>query len=148
MFRIESEAQLLECFRPLDRGTVVAAKDFAYPLFVKDYLAWGDPGGARTFLVFSEAGSTKPLGISFRRASTPGAPAHLCDWCHSPGGSYEIGLLVAEATDRRRVGVNACLDLGCARKLEDRSERSGENARLLMRGLLEKASRFARQSLF
>jgi hypothetical protein len=148
MFRIESENELLECFRSLDRESVVLAKETKFPIFVRDYFTWVEPSGARAYLVFPDAMSGKLLGISFRRDQSRGASPYFCEWCHSTGSSAEIGLLTADASARRRVGVSACLDLGCAEKLEARSNLTGENSRYLARGVIEKMSEFARKSLF
>jgi hypothetical protein len=131
MFRIESEKELLACFRPIDRDAVTLAKSTEFPLYVRDYFTWVEPSGARTYLVFPDAASGKLLGISFRRDQPRGASPYFCEWCHSVGSSAEI-----------------CLDLRCAEKLETRSNLTGENARHLARGVIGKMSEFARKSIF
>jgi hypothetical protein len=148
MFRIESEKALLDCFRPIDRSTVAPTKSMEFPLYVRDYFTWVEPSGARTYLVFPDTASGKLLGVSFRRDQPRGASPYFCEWCHSVGSSAEIGLLTADASERRRVGISACLDLRCVDKLETRSNLTGENARHLARGVIEKMSEFARKSIF
>ena len=81
MFRIETEKDLLQAFRPRDRKTLELPADLKFPLFVRDYLAWSEPAGTRVFLVLPSQGSRLPVGIAFRRDSatsqmtlTPGVP--------------------------------------------------------------------------
>ena len=148
MFRLESEKELRECFRPLDRDSMEVPRTMTFPVYVRDYLAWGESSGVRTFLVFSEPESGKHLGVSFRRNPGGITPMGFCQWCHSTGSSVDIGLLTADASARKRVGVHVCLDLRCIEKLEARSNMTGENSRLLARAVIEKMAEFARQALF
>src|SRR5687767_778014 len=114
MIRIGNEKELLDSFRPLDREMVELPKDIGFPFILKDYMAWIEPSGARVFLVYTEPGKKLPLGISFRRnQSTHGTASRMCDWCHSTGGSDKIGLLTAQSSDRKWVGLQLCLDLSC-----------------------------------
>lgn len=149
MFRIETEAALLNAFRPRDRKHVELPQGLQLPLFVRDYFAWSDPAGVRTFLVMTEPNSRRPMGIAFRRDQQGGGlvSAHMCDWCHSQGSSNEIGLLTAEASSKRRVGVILCLDLRCGEKLETMANLSGRNPRELAHQLLERMARFAHDGL-
>jgi hypothetical protein len=64
MFLIQSEKDLLECFRPLDQSKVELPKDMKYPLFVRDYLRWLEPSGARVYLVFASPGTHKRHRVS------------------------------------------------------------------------------------
>jgi hypothetical protein len=148
MFKIESEKDLLECFRPLDRSAVAPAKDMKFPLFVRDFLAWPEASGARTFLVFPDPASEKLLGVSFRRDQPRGPGPHFCEWCHSTGTANEIGLLTADSSAKRRVGVHTCLGLECVAKIEGRSYLTGENARKAVKDVVAKMAEFARKTLF
>lgn len=149
MFRIETEKDLLNAFRPRDRKHVELPPDMRFPLFVRDYRAWSDPTHVRTFLVLSEPRSGRPMGIVFRRDQQPGGTvvSHMCDWCHSHGTSDQVGLLTAEASSKRRVGVNLCLDLRCGEKIEDAANLSGRNTRELMRQYMERVVRFVHEGL-
>jgi hypothetical protein len=72
----------------------------------------------------------------------------MCDWCHATGASDEIGLLTATASSRKQAGVNLCLDLSCSEKISTVAHLSGQNPRDLALRILERMSRFARQTLF
>lgn len=150
MFRIETEDDLLHAFRPRDRKTVELPAGIKFPLFVRDYLAWVEPAGTRVFLVMPSApGSRQPMGIAFRRDTHGGngpAPC-MCEWCHAYGPSNEIGLLTTDVNSKRRVGVNACLDLRCKEKMESAADLSGRNPRDFAQVLMERMQRFAREAL-
>jgi FBP C-terminal treble-clef zinc-finger len=148
MFRIETEKDLMQAFRPRDRKTLELPAGFQFPLFVRDYLAWTEPAGTRVFLVVPSQGSRLPVGIAFRRDSQGGGPAScMCDWCHSYGSADEIGLLTTDVNSKRRVGVSLCIDLRCKEKLEAVADRSGRHPLELMKPLMERMSRFAREAL-
>ncbi|MBS1963281.1 MAG: FBP domain-containing protein [Bdellovibrionales bacterium] len=148
MFRIENENDLRDAFRNLDRDAVEIPADFRFPIYVRDYLAWRESSGARVFLVFAEPEQRKTFGIAFRADQSRGVAPHHCEWCHSTGGSSEIGLLTANASDRKRVGLHLCLDLTCLGKLESRANLSGENSRVIARRLTANMMDFARRTLF
>jgi len=148
MFLIETEKEFLNTFRPRDRKTVELPEGIQFPLFVRDYLAWIEPTGVRVFLVFKAPDDKSPTGIAFRRDQQGGAlTARMCDWCHSHGSGAEIGLLTAEASSKRRVGVLLCLDLRCNEKLDSLADRAGRNSVESSRRLLERVARFAREGL-
>jgi hypothetical protein len=95
-----------------------------------------------------EPRSQRPMGIAFRRDQQGGGVAsQMCDWCHCQGSSNEVGLLTAEATSRRRVGVTLCLDLRCAEKLDQAANLAGRSPRELHRRMLESMARFAHEGL-
>src|SRR5690606_16164326 len=108
MFRIDSEKELRECFREIDRDAIELTAEMIFPVYVRDYLAWVEPSGARTYLIYEEPTSGKRLGIAFKRNPGRASPTNFCQWCHSMGASSEIGLLSADVSDHRRVGVNLC----------------------------------------
>lgn len=149
LFVIERERALLEAFRPRDRKVVELPRGTEFPLHVRDAFSWLDPFGARTFLLFRDPSGGPLTGIAFRRDQPRGAGpvAHLCDWCHSSGTSDHIGLLTTSASSRRRVGVNVCLDLRCAERLETTANLSGHGVRELTDRLLERMTRFAEEGL-
>jgi hypothetical protein len=148
MLLIQTETDLVAAFRPRDRAQVALPPGTRLPLLVRDYRAWLDPQGFRTFLVLAEPGGRRPMGIVFEREARGGAPvSQLCDWCHCSGSSQDIGLLTTSATSKRRVGVNVCLDLTCSDKLEDLARLTGRNQRDLAAGLASRMLRFAREGL-
>ncbi len=118
MFKITSENELLESFRELERSEVHIPKDLQFPLFVKDYLAWVEPSGARAYLLFAEGTRPLPMGIVFRRG--PSSPsAMMCEWCHSVRAGDEVRLLTATSNSNRRVGLHLCQDLSCKEKAHE-----------------------------
>lgn len=148
MFLIQSETDLLNAFRPRERHHVELLPEFRFPLLVRGHRAWTDPHGFRTFLVLSEPNSNRPMGIIFQRDPGGGVPvAQMCDWCHNSGTSNQIGLLTATASSRRRVGVNVCLDLSCADKIEEAAYLQGRHPDEQLRRLNERMVRFAREGL-
>ena len=148
MFRIETEKDLLQAFRPRDRDKVEVPRDLRFPLFVRDYLTWVEPAGTRVFLVCPSPQGKRPMGIAFRRDSHgDSTPSQMCDWCHTHGPSTEIGLLTTDVNSKRRVGVNLCLDLRCKDKLESVADLSGRHPRDLVSPLMERMLRFAREAL-
>jgi len=147
MFQLTSEQMLIRTFRPRDRAGLELPAGLGFPLFVRNYLAWREPSGASVRLVFSLPGGA-PTGILFRRAHGGEArAAQMCEWCHCPGSSDEIGLLTADVSSRRRAGILACLDLRCQEKLEDAVSRDGRSALDAQRALVERIGKFAREAL-
>lgn len=148
MVLIRTAHELMEAFRPRDLRVFELPDESAYPLEVDGYLAWVETGGARVYLVFEDPDSGQPMGVVFRRAAT-GEPGmgQMCNWCFSFGSCEEIGLLTAEESSRRRVGVVVCRDLGCGQRLEEEGDRSGRNTLETRRRLLERIARFAHEAL-
>lgn len=152
MIRIASETELLDSFRSLDRDEVELSKDLSFPMLVKDYLTWSDPGGHRVYLVFTEPGRKTPLGIVFRRSSSGTVPPQMCEWCHSVRGGDGVRLLTATASSNKRVGLHLCSDLSCKNKVE---EAPGANdfpetlsTRERTQRILQRMSQFARRAIF
>ena len=146
MFIIKTERDLLNAFRPRDRGAFEPPVGAAFPIAVRDYRAWVDPSGVRAFLVFQDPASGRPLGIVFRReVAGDESGSRMCDWCHNFGA--EVGLLTADRSSRRRVGVGVCRDLRCADRIEQAAELAGRSSRLARQRLLERMVKFAREGL-
>jgi FBP C-terminal treble-clef zinc-finger len=154
MIRIQSENDLLEAFREIDRDTVRMTSNLKFPLAISDYLAWVEPSGHRTFLVFEDAKSRSLIGVAFKRTHPPAEPiTNMCEWCHSVSGSGKIGLLTADVNKKRRVGVYLCRDLQCKGNIEadppsvhDLRESIGKQEKTMR--VLERMSNFARANLF
>jgi len=151
MFLLKTEEELLQAFRPRDRQVVEPPAAVKFPKFVQDYYAWLDPTGVRVYLVFKDPVTQRPLGIAFRRDGSggggEGVGSLMCDWCHSFGSSDEIGLLTADRSSKKRVGVGLCRDLRCGEKLEQAADRAGRSAREPLERLRGKMERFAREAL-
>jgi hypothetical protein len=120
---------------------------------VRDYLAWVEPSGHRTYLVFADPAANKARGIVFRRGhQSADSPAAMCDWCHSVRGRGAVGLLTATVSPTNRIGLNLCRDLSCKDKLEktpgvnDLFESIPPDDK--KRRLVERMSEFARRNLF
>jgi hypothetical protein len=148
MFKLDSEADLLDAFRPKDRKAVELTKDISLPRFVRDYLAWSHPGGGYVYLVFATPGGA-PTGIVFETnggGPGPAGPA-MCDWCHTSGSGNQVGLLTARFTARKTVGVHVCRDLSCKDKLEDQASRMGRSVLPMIEKLIERMGRFASEAL-
>jgi hypothetical protein len=146
MFRLESEAALLNAFRPSDRKLVELQPGLKLPLFVRDYLAWTHPAGGRAYVVFAVPEGS-PTGIVFDTNGGGSSVPSMCDWCHFNGVGSQVGLLTARVNSKKRVGVHICSDLSCKQKLEDEANRSGISALPLMKKLMERMGRFASEAL-
>ncbi len=148
MFLLASEQGLVDAFRPRDRKGLELPKDFKFPLFVRDYVAWADPSGFRVNLLFAMPKGA-PTGISFRRDQRGGdvGVSRMCEWCHATGSAEQIGLLTADLNSKKRVGTSLCLDLGCKQRLEEAANRSGKNVLEETRQLMERLGKFASEAL-
>jgi hypothetical protein len=147
MFRLDSEEALLETFRPRDRRAVELPRGLAFPLFVRDYLAWTHPAGGRVCLVFAMP-SGVPTGIVFdSNGGTDASLPQMCEWCHCSGMDSRVGLLAARLNSKKRVGVYVCSDLSCKQKLEDEADRSGRSVLPAMEKLIDRMGRFSTDAL-
>lgn len=147
MFRIASEDALSSAFRWRDRNVLELPSDVEYPLGVRGYHAWQHPSGGRVYLVFA-LGNGEPTGIAFD-VSKDGDKAvmHICDWCNAPGSGDTVGMLRATVSAKKKIGVYACADLSCARKLEDDADRNGRSALAAIEQVVSKMARFAEEGL-
>jgi hypothetical protein len=146
MFQLSSEAALLQAFRPKDRRTVEPPAGVTYPLFVRTALTWTHPAGGRVFLVFAVRGGA-PTGIAFDTQGGGQAPVAMCEWCHHSAAGTGVGLLTTQVTSSRRVGVHVCVDLSCARHLEEAADLGGRSPVPGWQALVERMGRFAREGL-
>jgi hypothetical protein len=145
MFLIPSEDALIAAFRPRDQRQLEAPTGASYPLRAREWFSWVESTGIRAYVIFPHE-SGKLLGIAFRRDQDPSnMGSGLCDWCHSVGD--DIGLLGAEKSSKRRVGVWLCRDLNCADKLDDAANRAGNSSVEPKRRQLERMRQFAREAL-
>jgi hypothetical protein len=146
MFKVSSEKELLDAFRPKDRKKVDLPR-LQLPLFVRDYLAWSHPAGGWAYLVFAVPGGV-PTGNAFETNGQGAAVwPQLCDWCHCSGPAIPVGLLTAQVHAKKRVGVNICSDLQCKARLEEEAERQGRSVVPMMEKLIARMGRFASEGL-
>ncbi len=145
---VNSEDELVRCFREIDRAHVELSADVAFPLRVDDAFAW--TFGPRAFLLFRDRPEAPLRGIVFHRnAGAMPDVAAMCEWCHAVRAHGGVKLLSVASDDRRRLGLYLCSDLGCvarARELpspDDVPERldGAERSRRTLRRISEFASR-------
>ncbi len=146
---LQSENELLKTFRPRDQKHVIIPWTMKFPLQLGHYLAWTESSGVRIYLVFKRPEWASPRGIAFRRDQQGSAtsPAGVCDWCIAQGPSDQIGLLTATVNSKTRVGVNLCLDLSCASKLENIAQLTGQDVGKMLDKLTGKMARFCEEAL-
>jgi len=149
MLLIRNAHELMEAFRPRDLRIFELPDEDAYPLLVRDYRSWVESGGNRVYLVYEDPATGKARGVVFRRsdAGLSAAMGHMCDWCHSTGTADEIGLLTADESARRRVGIVVCRDLRCRERVTEAADRAGRDATEARRRVLERIARFAGEAL-
>lgn len=116
MIRIQSEEQLKSVFREIDRDQLHIPPEMHFPFLLRDYVAWMEPSGHRTYLLFNDA--DKPLGVTFKRVQqSADAPAMMCEWCHSVRSGGRVGMLSVDISKNRRIGMHLCRDLSCRDKI-------------------------------
>ena len=115
---LTNESDLLRCFREIDRDEVELAPELAFPLAVDDVLAW--TVGGRAYLVFRDREAAPPRGIVFHRntSAVPDAVT-MCEWCHAVRGRGAVKLMSVRTSERKRVGLYLCGDLGCVRRAHE-----------------------------
>jgi hypothetical protein len=147
MFKLDTEQQLLDTFRPKDAQLVQLVPEVMPPKFVRSYLAWKHPAGNYVFLVFAVPNGT-PTGIVFEsNGGTSAAVPSMCDWCHCYGIGAKVAMLTARLNAKKRVGVYVCSDLSCQQKLEDEADRAGRSVVPDLEKLIERMGKFASDAL-
>lgn len=151
MFKINSEKELLESFRSIDRDQVRLPSDMNFPLLVKNYHSWLEPSGHRAYLVFEDPQSHKPLGVTFRRTMSEHVPV-MCDWCHSIRGRGGVSMMTAAVSPDRQVGVYLCSDLRCEDEIQKppsvNSLRESLDASERTQALMQRMYDFVKRNLF
>ncbi|MBI3543058.1 MAG: FBP domain-containing protein [Deltaproteobacteria bacterium] len=148
MFLFKTETDLRKSFLPRDERLLELPRGLKFPLMVRDYLAWNEPGSSRVFLVFAEPDVRKPLGMVFERDSGGGPTPAMCEWCHSMGTGNEIGVLLLDAGGGRKVGVHLCRGLECREKIERDTRLSPMATQKKLRRVVAQMSKLARRTLF
>lgn len=146
MFKLDTEKELMDAFRPKDRKSVELPGDLKFPLFVRNYLAWLHPAGGKSYLVFSVPGGV-PTGIAFNTSGDGPSVPQMCDWCHMSAVSGDVGMITAKISGKRTAGVFVCNDIACAKKIEDEANRNGVSPLPMLATLLERMGRFANEGL-
>ena len=127
-FSIESKEELIQSFRPADQKKLILPKDLNFPLNVRSYFSWKESSAVYTYLVFKKPNWDLSRGIIFKRVGQGDAPTGgLCGWCHSYGGSDEIGMLSVAMNSNVSCSYILCHDLRCIEKIEEASARSGKH---------------------
>jgi hypothetical protein len=146
MFKLDSETELLEAFRPKDRGLVELGPGMKFPMIVRGYQSWVHPAGGRVFLVFAAAGDA-PTGIVFATNGAGPPQPSMCDWCHSATAKGPTAVLSARVNAKKVAGVHVCADLSCRQKIEEEANRSGKSAKPAMDKLIQRMGKFASEVL-
>lgn len=146
-FQIASEEDLIQTFRPKDHDLVILPRPLNYPISVEHYVAWGESSGNYTYLVFKRPNWELPRGMVFRRTNSPLATSNLCDWCHSYGGSDDIGMLSVRVNSKLTVGQYLCVNLDCLEKLETQITSTGKNFDTLAEQVCQKIERFYERTI-
>ena len=143
-FTLRSHEDLLATFRPRDQKQVTLPKHPFYPISVNHYYAWTDPSGTYAYLVFKRPDWEVPRGIVLQRnrSGAQHSPAGMCDWCHTPGKSDEIGLMVTSLSAHRTGGTWLCLDLDCQNKIEEKAGLAGKDMSIWIENLCKRISAF------
>ncbi|HWE30062.1 MAG TPA: FBP domain-containing protein [Polyangia bacterium] len=129
MSAVESEDELLGCFRRIDRRDVELAPDLRLPLRVDDVFAWSV--GPRAFLLFADGAGAQPRGLVFARTAAMSANIMaMCRWCHSVRGQGAIKLMSVSIERGHSVGVYVCSDLGCLGRAREFAAGRGERETL------------------
>lgn len=153
MIRIQSEKQFIDAFREIDRPEVQIPPEITFPFLLRDYMAWTESSGHRTYLLFNDEDSKNVLGVVFKRTQEPAdAPVKMCEWCHSVRGGGRVGMLSVKIDQNRLIGLHLCRDLSCREKIEDlpgAHDLMEEKDRTLRgRLLMDRMKKFLRTKLF
>lgn len=142
LYKISSEEELIKCFREKERDKIILPKDFDFPIDVRYYMSWTESSGSYTYLIFKGPNWDSPRGLVFRRGSSDMGTSGMCDWCHSYGGSDQLGLLTVRLDAKTTIGQYLCLNLDCLDKLETQIGTSGKNFETLAAQVCTKIGRF------
>jgi hypothetical protein len=127
-FSIASEEELVNAFRLRDQKKLLLPDSFRFPMNVRSYLAWQEPSGVYTYLVFKMPNWDLPRGVAFKRSHSSGEPTGgLCNWCHAYGSSEEISMLSVTMSAKESRAYFLCQDLRCIEKIEEASMLGGKN---------------------
>ncbi len=142
-FSIESKEDLVQSFRAQDRKKLIFPAGLLFPLHVRSYFAWKESSGVYTYLVFKNPNWDLARGIVFKRVGQGDAPTGgLCGWCHSYGGSDEIGMLSVAMNSNISCSYIVCHDLRCIEKIEETSARSGKQPEVAIQQMYRRIENF------
>lgn len=125
-FALESEENLLRCFRDRDQKKLVLPKNLPFPMGIRSYLTWKESSGVYTYLVFKKPNWDLPKGLVFKRVNAEFSGG-LCSWCNSYGSSEEIGILSVAVNSSVSFSYVICSDLRCIEKIEEMAALAGKN---------------------
>ncbi|MEN0057596.1 MAG: FBP domain-containing protein [Bdellovibrio sp.] len=127
-FTIASEEELIQSFRPRDQKKLILPGRLPFPIKIQSYLAWQEPSGVYTYLIFKMPNWDLPRGVTFKRTHGGGELAGgLCGWCHSYGTSEEIAFLSVMMDPNVSQSYLLCQDLRCIEKIEETAMRGGKD---------------------
>lgn len=142
-FAIESEADLISCFRLKDQKKLILPKDLKFPLRIRSYFTWKEPSGVYVFLVFKLPNWDQPRGMFFKRVEIGGEPTgRLCGWCNAYGNSMDIGLLSVSVNANTSFSYLLCNDLRCIEKIEESATLAGKNPEKWIHQLYHRMGKF------
>jgi hypothetical protein len=128
VFAIESEEELVKCFRLRDQKKLILPDGLKFPFNVRSYFTWKESSGVYTYLVFKMPNWDMPKGVAFKRTPSTGEPmGGLCNWCHSYGTSEDIGMLSVAMSANVSNSYLICQDLRCVEKIEENAMLAGKS---------------------
>lgn len=153
MIRVADKTEVLHAFRAIDRDHVWLPVELKFPFILRDYMAWMEPSGHRTYLLLRDPLTEKALGVVFKQThASDQDTAKMCEWCHRVRKGDAVRLLVAAAGDRRQVGLHLCRDLSCKDTTTGtpgiHDLRESLNPEEKLRRILVRMTEFVRRNLF
>jgi len=118
MYSVETESDLVRCFRDVDRAEVELPADVRMPIAVDPVFSW--TFGPRVYLLVRGPSDGLPKGVVFHRNAGPTPDvATMCQWCHRVRNRGGVKLLSVRASRNRWIGQYLCSDLSCLAPSED-----------------------------
>ncbi len=142
-FSLATKEDLIQSFRRQDQKKLLLPNNLTFPMGIRSYFAWKESSGVYTYLIFKRPNWDLPRGITFKRVGQGDAPTGgLCGWCHSYGGSDEIGMLSVAMSSTVSCSYILCHDLRCVEKIEEAAARAGKDPEKIIHQLYERMDLF------
>jgi hypothetical protein len=139
---IQTEEDFLQAFRWSDRARLILPKNITFPLKFPYYYSWVESSGTYAFLLLKRPNWEAPKGLVFRRNVVSPPTSNICNWCHTFGGSDDIGMMSVVVDSKQTVGLYICLNLDCLAQLETQIGSSGKSFETLAEQVCDKAGVF------
>ena len=136
-FSIESEEDLIRCFRLRDQKKLVLPANLTYPLNIRSYFSWRESSGVYTYLIFKKQNWDMPRGVAFKRVSQESAGG-LCSWCNNYGSSEEISMMSITVNSNTSFSYILCQNIRCIEKIEESAALNGKSPDKWIEQLYEK----------